>query len=232
MINQPEKRPLSVGSAVQFTHKGKTIHGHLLQRQGRRRLAKVIDTEEQTWKVPESALKHSGGARLATIVTRHDKARADYRARDEVMFTSPDGPRRGEIVKLNPKSAKVRCEKTYWNVSYGLLRRAGRESAKNGAERLNGVAGIARRLMDEHGLTGWTFAFVEARKRLGNCHFEDRMIRISRTHALEGSEEQIRDTVLHEIAHAIAGYEAGHGPLWKATARRIGATPRAKTYEG
>ena len=85
--------------------------------------------------------------------------------------------------------------------------------------------------MDAHGLTGWALAFVEARKRLGHCHFQDGMIRISRTHALEGSEEQIRDTVLHEIAHAIAGYEAGHGPLWTATARRIGATPRAKTYE-
>ena len=231
MINQQEERPLSVGSAVQFTHKGKTILGHLLQRQGRQPFAKVIDTEERTWKVPESALKHSGGARLATIVTRHDRARADYRVGDEVTFTGPDGPRRGEIVKLNSKSAKVRCEQTCWNVSYGRLRRAGRESARNGAERLNGVAGMARRLMDEHGLTGWTLAFVEAKRRLGDCHFRHHVIRISRAHALEGSEEQIRDTVLHEIAHAIAGHEAGHGPLWKVTARRIGATPRAKTYE-
>ena len=85
--------------------------------------------------------------------------------------------------------------------------------------------------MDEHGLTGWTLAFGEARKRLGDCHFRHHVIRISRTHALEGGEEQIRDTVLREIAHAIAGHGAGHGPLWKATARRIGATPRAKTYE-
>ena len=85
--------------------------------------------------------------------------------------------------------------------------------------------------MDEQGLTGWTLAFGEATKRLGACHFRHHVIWISRTHALEGSEEQILDTVLHEIAHAIAGHEAGHGPLWKATARRIGATPRAKTYE-
>ena len=56
-----------------------------------------------------------------------------------------------------------------------------------------------------HGLTGWTLAFGEARTRLGACHFRHHVIRISRTHALEGSEEQIRDTVLHEIAHAIAG---------------------------
>ena len=117
------------------------------------------------------------------MVTRHDKARADYRVGDEVTFTSRDGPRRGEIVKLNPKRAQVRCEKTCWNVPYGLLRRAGKESARNGEERLNGVAGMARRLMDEHGLTGWTLAFVEAKRRLGDCHFQHRVIRISRTHA-------------------------------------------------
>ena len=34
MLNQQQKRPLSIGSAVQFTHKRETIHGHLLQRQG------------------------------------------------------------------------------------------------------------------------------------------------------------------------------------------------------
>ena len=132
MINQPEERPPSIGSAVQFTHRGKTIHGHLLQRQGRRRFAKVVDTAERTWNVPESMLKPSGGAPRATIITRHDNARADYRVGDKVTFTSPDGPRRGEIVKFNPKSAKVRCEETGWNVSYGLLHRAGRESASVG----------------------------------------------------------------------------------------------------
>ncbi len=231
MPDQQKQSLLFIGSAVQFTHKGKTIRGHLLQRQGRLRFAKVIDTEERTWNVPEAALKHSGGERRSTIVTRHDEARSDYRVGDKVTFTSRDGPRRGEIVKLNPKRAKVRCEKTCWNVPYGLLRRTGGESARNGAKRLNNVAGMARGLMEEHGLADWTLAFVEAKRRLGDCHFGDRVIRISRAHALQGSEEQIRDTVLHEIAHAIAGPEAGHGPLWKATARRIGATPRAKSYE-
>ena len=133
MTNHQEKRPLSVGSAVQFTHKGKTIHGHLLQRQGRRRFANVVDSEEQTWKVPESTLKHSGGARLDTIVTRHDRERADYRVGDAVTFTSPDGPRRGEIVKLNPKSAQVRCKEAYWNVSYSRLGGKGKREERCGA---------------------------------------------------------------------------------------------------
>ncbi len=219
MVKQRDLRPLSLGSAVRFTHNWETIHGHLLQRQGRRRFAKVIDAEERTWKVPESALKDSGGARRATMVTSHDEARADYRLGDQVAFAGPDGSMRGEIVKLNPKRAKVRRGEACWNVPYGLLSVAGGQGARNGAERLNGIAGMARRLMDEHGLTGWTLAFVESRSRLGDCHFRDRVIRLGRDHALEDSEEQIRDTVLHEIAHAIAGPEAGHGPLWKATAR-------------
>ena len=104
-------------------------------RQGRRRFARVIDTDERIWKVPESVLKHSGGARRAMVITRHDKARADYRMGDEVTFTSPDGLRCGEIVKLNPKTAKVRYEETSWNVPYGLLRRSGGENVRNGAER-------------------------------------------------------------------------------------------------
>ena len=231
MTDREEERSFSIGSAVRFTHRGKTILGHLLQRQGRHRYAKVIDTEERTWNVPEQVLEDSGEARLATMMTRHDEARADYRLGDEVTFASSDRPRRGEIVKLNPKSAKVRCGETYWKVSYGLLRRAGEKGKRNGAVRQNGVAEMARRLMDEHGLAGWTLAFVEAERRLGDCDFKGGVIRISRGHALEGSDEQIRDTVLHEIAHAIAGREAGHGPLWRATARRIGAMPRANVYE-
>jgi predicted SprT family Zn-dependent metalloprotease len=36
--------------------------------------------------------------------------------------------------------------------------------------------------------------------------------------------KQVRDTVLHEVAHAIAGNRAGHGPEWKEVAKRIGCS--------
>ena len=55
------------------------------------------------------------------MMTRHDEARADYRLGDEVTFASSEGPRRGEIVKLNPKSAKVRCGETFWNAIITLM---------------------------------------------------------------------------------------------------------------
>jgi predicted SprT family Zn-dependent metalloprotease len=38
-------------------------------------------------------------------------------------------------------------------------------------------------------------------------------------------EDEIRDVILHEIAHALAGHKAGHGPVWKAAARKVGAKP-------
>ena len=234
VAERQQERTLSIGDAVQFTHRGKTIHGHLLRRQGRRRLATVIDGEEALWKVPEAALTPSGRPRRTTMLTREDAARARWRVGDRVAFVGPDGERQtGKIVKLNPTQARVRAGRTLWNVPYGGLSDTGtgKNGARDGAERLASIATMARGLMDEHGLAEWTFAFLEAKRRLGDCNFHERVIRIGRAHALDASEAEIRDTILHEIAHALAGPEARHGPQWKAIAKRIGATPRANVYE-
>ncbi len=234
MGDREEKRRLAAGTAVSFTRRGRTVEGHLLRRQGPRRAATVIDGADRLWQVPEAALTPSGGPRRSTIVTRDDAARARWRKGDRVTFTARDEPRRGRIVKLNPACARVRSGRGCWNVPYRLLDGADgapAASGRQGAERLARVAAMARRLMDEHGLGAWTFAFLEAERRLGDCHFEDRLIRIGRGHALDAGEAEVRDTILHEIAHALAGPEARHGPAWKAAARRIGATPRANVYE-
>lgn len=84
---------------------------------------------------------------------------------------------------------------------------------------------LACRLMMEHGLGTWTFGFDNAKRRCGACHFGKRRITVSRYYVAANSEGDIRDTVLHEIAHALAGAEAGHGPEWQAMARRVGARP-------
>ena len=46
-------------------------------------------------------------------------------------------------------------------------------------------------------------------------------------YAVESPElhDDVRDTLLHEVAHAIAGHTAGHGPAWKAVCVEIGAKP-------
>jgi hypothetical protein len=41
--------------------------------------------------------------------------------------------------------------------------------------------------------------------------------------------EKAIDTLRHEVAHAIAGHAAGHGPAWRAACRMVGANPE-RTY--
>jgi len=40
--------------------------------------------------------------------------------------------------------------------------------------------------------------------------------------------EHVLDTIRHEIAHMVVGFEVGHGRSWKACCRKIGCTPSAR----
>jgi predicted SprT family Zn-dependent metalloprotease len=85
----------------------------------------------------------------------------------------------------------------------------------------------AARLLAEHKLAGWTFGLSVAKRRLGVCKYRKKRIEVGAYYARHNTDAAVLDTLLHEIAHALAGPEAGHGPQWKAIATRIGATPRA-----
>jgi predicted SprT family Zn-dependent metalloprotease len=79
-------------------------------------------------------------------------------------------------------------------------------------------------LIAEHGLDGWRLEFDRARRRAGICRYDRRVIGLSGPLMRLYDEPEVRETILHEIAHALAGARAGHGPRWKAIARRIGST--------
>lgn len=94
------------------------------------------------------------------------------------------------------------------------------------------AARLARGLMAEHGLTGWTFRFDRARRRAGLCRYDRREISLSGPLAELYDEADVREVVLHEIAHALAGARHGHDAVWRATARSIGSTGRRVVREG
>ena len=71
---------------------------------------------------------------------------------------------------------------------------------------------------------GWTAGFHKRKRSLGTCNYRKKQILLS-VHFLELTESEIIDTVKHEVAHALAGPEAGHGPVWKEWARKVGAKP-------
>ena len=94
------------------------------------------------------------------------------------------------------------------------------------------IAKIKLELIAEYPfLDSWSISFDNAKRRAGVCKMSQKEISFSVSHIENNSIEIIKDTILHEFAHAIA-YElyghTGHGQPWKKIARKIGATPRAK----
>lgn len=84
---------------------------------------------------------------------------------------------------------------------------------------------LAEGLIAQHLGETWSFAFDHAKRRAGACHFTKRRITLSRYFVPGASEHDVAQVVLHEIAHAQVGSDAGHGPAWKAAAQALG-------YEG
>ena len=84
---------------------------------------------------------------------------------------------------------------------------------------------MALELMQQHRLTGWTFAFNRAKRTMGLCRHVERRIELSVYFVLANDADSVRDCILHEIAHAMAGLAEGHGPIWREICRRIGAKP-------
>jgi predicted SprT family Zn-dependent metalloprotease len=84
---------------------------------------------------------------------------------------------------------------------------------------------LALRLMKRHGLSQWGFGLNRSKRNLGLCRYAERRIELSAHFVAQHDEPEIRDVILHEIAHALAGHDAGHGSLWRAICRAIGARP-------
>ena len=84
---------------------------------------------------------------------------------------------------------------------------------------------LALDLVQTHGLVGWRFRWGRGKRALGSCNYTTKTITLSGYYVEMNEVAHVRDTILHEIAHAIAGRDAGHGARWKAVCREIGAEP-------
>lgn len=71
----------------------------------------------------------------------------------------------------------------------------------------------------------WKFKFDTARVRFGCCWYDRQLITLAKALVEINSEEEVRDTILHEIAHALTPNDRGHGQSWKNMARKVGAKP-------
>jgi len=92
-------------------------------------------------------------------------------------------------------------------------------------------------LMHKHGLLRhWKFRWQNKKVSLGTCSYHKKEIRLSKWYVELNNEAEVKDTILHEIAHALSYVRhgrkgIGHGKLWKDICREIGAIPRACSKE-
>jgi predicted SprT family Zn-dependent metalloprotease len=74
--------------------------------------------------------------------------------------------------------------------------------------------------------SGWQFKLDNAKKRGGYCNYRSKTISISRHYVSACITAEVRNMLLHEIAHALTGPGVHHGPKWKQTALAIGCDAR------
>lgn len=86
---------------------------------------------------------------------------------------------------------------------------------------------LAVNKLKEYGLwqKGWRFQWDRAKRRAGCCKHSKKLITVSYNlfDAMPISENI--DTLLHEIAHALAGSGHGHNRVWQQWAMKVGAKP-------
>lgn len=85
---------------------------------------------------------------------------------------------------------------------------------------------IGQAYLNKHGLADWTFDVCNLSNEnicseplWGGCNFKQKRIMVH-----FGVGRQFRQTILHEIAHALAGKSADHGKEWQIIALKIGCS--------
>lgn len=75
-------------------------------------------------------------------------------------------------------------------------------------------------------LTGYTFNYIDNKNIYGSCDIENKIINISK-YAVMFAEDEVEETIRHEIGHALAPFKPWHGKQWKELAVKVGYEPRA-----
>ena len=73
-------------------------------------------------------------------------------------------------------------------------------------------------------LNDWKITFDYAKKRAGACIYSTKELSFSVYFLRNSSDFDKKDTLLHEIAHAIVGPNQGHNNTWKKKALSIGCS--------
>lgn len=98
-----------------------------------------------------------------------------------------------------------------------------RRSRRFSCDRYDLIRNLAEGKMTEYLDTSvWSFGWDSAKRRLGVCKYDEHRISLSRYLVDLHPLEDVRQVILHEVAHAMCGPRVGHGRKWKETASKLG----------
>ena len=211
---------VTIGDTVTFVHQSRTWIGTVVKKH--RVSAHVVCGHHRGFRVPYALLTVSPGTGRPPVQTHTDHRRASFHPGDRVQFVVHGAPVRGLLARVNPQRAHVITDdEREYRVSYALLQHVEPRAiaaVTRTAEEIDTIAHQARELLEQYQLSLWSFQFDNGRKRAGSCQYGTQVISLSYEFAKHAPAEEIHDTLLHEIAHALVGKAHHHDDLWRAKA--------------
>ena len=94
---------------------------------------------------------------------------------------------------------------------------------KEEKEYLAQIENWTSKMMEKYSVGHFGFEFYKGRSALGYCYTDK--IGLNVVHCIEHHIDDVKDTILHEIAHAIVGIKNNHNKIWQEKAKELGASP-------
>ena len=220
--SMPAAKDFSLYAPVQFAAGGRLVRGHVAHKS--LSCAIAVSEDGREYKVPWPCLQPDSAGVEKRVSPREEECAGGFSPGTAVSFPFRSDTLRGVVVSNGPKYARVTSDGQDYTVPYGLLAALDSRSTNSDRQRLADCVEMAESLIKKHGLESWSFQFDNARNRAGCCNYTIRVISLSRLYCLKAGQDQVRDTILHEIAHALAGHGHNHDAKWKSIARSIGCT--------
>lgn len=183
-------------------------------------LPTLVNCGESTLADQQRAQKSNGkkfsSRRKRSEIEKHDDWIDSIEMMEHVVGFELNKPRR---LKPRLKAAKLSLE-IAWAQWLGELRLS---------DTLLDVTHLAEQMINAAGLKDWCFEFGDSKKWVGCCNHESKTIKLDRSFVhfeFLKSKKNIREVLLHEIAHAIHSEKPrrwGHDPMWREIAISIGS---------
>ena len=75
---------------------------------------------------------------------------------------------------------------------------------------------------EKYDLCNWTLKIINSKRKYGHCRWGKNEIAISKKFVAINNWNQMKQCILHEIAHALVGSKAKHGKEFKDVCEKIG----------